>query len=44
VVTRGLDVFRDVTTGLSRFLELRGSSSINDIVGIASRHDPSHAS
>jgi dihydroorotate dehydrogenase (NAD+) catalytic subunit len=44
VVTRGLDVFRDVTTGLSRFLELRGTSSIRDIIGIATRHDPSHTS
>lgn len=39
VVTRGLDVFRDVTTGIGRFLELRGSSSIRDVVGIAAKHD-----
>jgi dihydroorotate dehydrogenase (NAD+) catalytic subunit len=44
VVTRGLDVFRDVTTGIARFLELRGNGSVRDIVGIASQHDTSKAS
>ncbi len=41
VVTRGLDLFRDVTTGIARFLELRGSSSLSEIVGVAARHGPS---
>ena len=43
VVTRGFDVFRDITTGIGRFLELRGSNSLRDIVGIAARHDPAQS-
>jgi len=40
VATHGLDVFGDVTNGISRFLELKGATSVSDIVGIAARHDP----
>lgn len=35
VTTRGLEVFRDVTTGLSRFLERKGLRSIREVVGSA---------
>jgi len=35
VTSRGLEIFRDVTTGMSKFLEQRGLSSIRQVVGIA---------
>ena len=35
VTTRGLEVFRDVTTGMAKFLEQKGWNSIRDLVGIA---------
>ncbi len=35
VTDHGLEIFRDVTTGMSKFLEQRGLSSIRQIVGIA---------
>ncbi len=38
VTTQGLDVFRDVTAGIAKFLELKGLSSVRDIVGTAAKH------
>ncbi len=38
VTTRGLEIFRDVTTGMAKFLELKGLSGIRDIVGSAAVH------
>jgi len=35
VTSRGIEIFRDVTTGMSKFLEQRGLSSIRQVVGIA---------
>ncbi|TMI35887.1 dihydroorotate dehydrogenase [Candidatus Bathyarchaeota archaeon] len=35
VTSQGLEIFRDVTTGMSKFLEQRGLSSIRQVVGIA---------
>ena len=35
ITTKGLQIFRDVTTGMSRFLEQKGVSSIRDVVGSA---------
>ena len=35
VTSRGLEIFRDVTTGMSKFLEQRGLSSIRQVIGIA---------
>lgn len=35
VTTRGLEVFRDVTTGMVKFLEQKGWKSIRDLVGSA---------
>ena len=35
VTTKGLDVFREVTDGISKFLEHSGRSSIREIVGTA---------
>jgi dihydroorotate dehydrogenase (NAD+) catalytic subunit len=35
ITTKGLQIFRDITTGLSRFLEQKGVSSIRDVVGSA---------
>jgi dihydroorotate dehydrogenase (NAD+) catalytic subunit len=40
VTTQGLDVFRDVTAGIAKFLELNGLSSVRDIVGTATKHAP----
>ena len=38
VTTRGLEIFRDVTTGMAKFLELKGLSRIHDVVGSAVVH------
>lgn len=35
VTTRGLEVFRDVTTGMAKFLDQKGWNSIRDLIGIA---------
>ena len=35
VTTRGLEVFRDITTGMAKFLEQKGWKSIHDLVGTA---------
>jgi len=35
VTSQGLEIFRDVTTGMSKFLEQRGLSSIRQVIGIA---------
>jgi len=35
VTTRGLEIFRDVTVGMAKFLESKGWSSIRDVVGTA---------
>ncbi|MBO0888964.1 dihydroorotate dehydrogenase [Candidatus Bathyarchaeota archaeon] len=40
ITTHGLQIFREVTTGISRFLELRGMSSIRDVVGSAPKLSP----
>src|SRR6059058_700403 len=39
VTSRGLEIFRDVTTGMSKFLEQRGLSSIRQVIGIATHRD-----
>jgi dihydroorotate dehydrogenase (NAD+) catalytic subunit len=44
VTTRGLDIFRDVTAGMAKFLEMRGFSSIRDVVGTAAAHGATIAS
>lgn len=35
VTTRGLEVFRDVTTGMAKFLDQKGWNSIRHLIGIA---------
>jgi dihydroorotate dehydrogenase (NAD+) catalytic subunit len=35
VTSHGLEIFRDVTTGMSKFLEQRGWGSIRQVIGIA---------
>ncbi len=37
VTHRGLEVFREVTSGIARFLQQNGYHSVRDIVGIAAR-------
>ena len=37
VTNRGLEIFRDVTTGMAKFIESKGWSSIRDAVGIAAK-------
>jgi dihydroorotate dehydrogenase (NAD+) catalytic subunit len=44
VTTRGLDIFRDVTAGMAKFLEMKGLSSIRDVVGAALAHGAAVAS
>ena len=36
ITSKGLDVFREVTSGITRFLQQNGYRSVRDIVGIAS--------
>jgi dihydroorotate dehydrogenase (NAD+) catalytic subunit len=38
VTTSGLDIFRDVTVGMTKFLEMKGLGSIRDLVGTATSH------
>jgi dihydroorotate dehydrogenase (NAD+) catalytic subunit len=38
VTSKGLDVFREVTTGIAKFLEQKGYRSVRDIISIASVH------
>jgi dihydroorotate dehydrogenase (NAD+) catalytic subunit len=44
VTTRGLDIFRDVTAGMAKFLEMKGLRSIRDVVGTAAAHGVAAAS
>ena len=37
VTNRGVEIFRDVTTGMAKFIESKGWSSIRDAVGTAAR-------
>jgi len=36
ITSKGLDVFREVTTGIGKFLERKGYSSVREIVSMAS--------
>jgi len=38
VTTNGLGIFRDVTVGMAKFLEMKGLGSIRDLVGTAASH------
>jgi len=38
ITTKGLDVFREVTTGIGRFLEQKGYGSIREIASMAAAH------
>ncbi len=38
VTSKGLDVFREVTTGIGKFLEQKGYRSIREIVSLAAAH------
>ena len=38
ITSKGLDVFREVTAGIGRFLDRKGYSSIREIVSMASAH------
>ena len=38
ITSRGLDVFREVTTGIGRFLSQRGYGSVREIVSMAAAH------
>jgi dihydroorotate dehydrogenase (NAD+) catalytic subunit len=38
VTTSGLGIFRDVTIGMAKFLEVKGLGSIRDLVGTATAH------
>jgi dihydroorotate dehydrogenase (NAD+) catalytic subunit len=38
ITSKGLDVFREVTTGIGKFLEQKGYKSIREIVSIAAAH------
>jgi dihydroorotate dehydrogenase (NAD+) catalytic subunit len=44
VTTRGLDIFRDVTAGMAKSLEMKGLTSIRDVVGTAAAHGVAVAS
>ncbi len=47
VTYRGVEVFREITTGISRFLQDNGFASVQNIVGMAHKHTESgqaHAS
>lgn len=38
ITSKGLSVFRDVTTGIAKFLELKGYRSVGEIVSMATTH------
>ena len=38
ITSKGLSVFRDVTTGIGKFLELKGYRSVSEIVSMATSH------
>jgi dihydroorotate dehydrogenase (NAD+) catalytic subunit len=38
ITSKGLDVFREVTTGIGRFLEKNRYGSIREIVSMATSH------
>lgn len=38
ITSKGLSVFRDVTTGIAKFLELKGYRSVSEIVSLATTH------
>jgi dihydroorotate dehydrogenase (NAD+) catalytic subunit len=38
ITSKGLGVFREVTTGIGKFLELKGYRSVSEIVSIATTH------
>ena len=38
ITSKGLDVFREVTTGIGKFLERKGYSSVREIVSMAAIH------
>ena len=38
ITSKGLSVFRDVTTGIAKFLELKGYRSVSEIVSLAATH------
>lgn len=38
ITSKGLSVFRDVTTGIAKFLELKGYRSVSEIVSMATTH------
>jgi len=38
ITSKGLDVFREVTTGMGKFLEQKGYGSIREIVSMAAAH------
>lgn len=38
ITSKGLSVFRDVTTGIGKFLELKGYRSVSEIVSLATTH------
>ena len=38
ITSKGLNVFRDVTTGIAKFLELKGYRSVSEIVSLATTH------
>jgi len=38
ITSKGLSVFRDVTTGIGKFLELKGYRSVSEIVSMATTH------
>lgn len=40
ITSKGLSVFREVTSGIGKFLELRGYSSLSEIVSTATTHKP----
>ncbi len=40
ITSKGLEVFREVTSGITRFLQVNGYHSVRDIVGIASQVKP----
>jgi dihydroorotate dehydrogenase (NAD+) catalytic subunit len=38
ITSKGLDVFREVTTGIGRFLAQKGYGSVREIVSMAAAH------
>jgi len=41
VMYRGVEVFREITAGMSKFLKENRYSSVSEIVGIANKSNPS---